>query len=331
MRIFDGMNSIALTGILLSISVGVLVAALVYLAVKSIRESSVEYRHSEQLDQIINGEDETFNLYSPETTEDVSWVVKRVRAWNRTWGKLLSPFSVKFTEENSRAGTTVFVVWLVIALGISIAMRNILAGLILPSIVIGLTFLALRMRTQIESEKMRDQITGFLFALKANVQANETPERALLKVVDTMPSPLYDELIPVKQQILSSVSFSDAMEYLKEHTRSPHLRFLAACMIQASSTGTSLEKQIDTIQHVVVEQQKISDEIGKAVRTSNITMGFATFVIPGTFIATYLIDPTVRDFWFVHPLSWIALIGAVGLYVVGMFFTRKFVNDVKKL
>lgn len=62
--------------------------------------------------------------------------------------------------------------------------------------------------------RLNEQVPSFLSALKSNIQANETPERALVGAIDNTADPLYSELLVVKQYIELG-NFKEAMTILQ--------------------------------------------------------------------------------------------------------------------
>ena len=102
-------------------------------------------------------------------------------------------------------------------------------------------------------------------------------------------------------------------------------------MIQGNNTGSSLDKQLDIIRETIDERKRINETINQSTRSANIGIYGATIIIPGTLIALYIVDERVREYWFVNPQSWIALIIAGAMYAVGIFFARRFVSSVRKL
>ena len=67
---------------------------------------------------------------------------------------------------------------------------------------------------EVKAEKRQsvfdEQIPAFLSLLKSNIQAGETPERALMSAIDETDAPLYDELKTAKA-LIEIGSFQSAL------------------------------------------------------------------------------------------------------------------------
>lgn len=255
-----------------------------------------------------------------------------VYRWNQYWSKLFHESGWgRYGDEDNSAGRDVFVLGLFAMIIVSIITRVVFLGPIIVGMVGAIVVSLVKFKNQREQQKLNEQLPGFLAALKANIQANTTPERALVKVVDDMPSPLYEDLLPAKRQILANTSFTDVIKDLNERTTSKDLKFLCACMIQAVSTGASLESQIGTIQKVLEERQKVNDEINKAVSSAMPSIYIASLAIPLVFFATYFLNDATRQYWFVDPTSWIGLGVVLALWATGIYLSKKSVDSIRNL
>lgn len=272
------------------------------------------------------------DLIATETDEEGSTKVTLVTRWNRYWSERFKAMGwAKYNSKESSAGRDILVVGLLIAVVAGLFIRNIPGGIAIAAVALYVIGSFMKSRSSKQSDVLNAQLPGFLFALKANIQANETPERAVLKVVDNMPKPLYDDLVIVKSRILANSSFRDALEDLASKTSSRDLQFLCACMIQATTTGANLESQITVIQHVLEARRKVSDELAKAIRSAMPAIYIASVVIPGAFIFSLFFDANAANFWFKEPISWAALAGVVAFYTVGVWLSKKLVDNIKNL
>lgn len=308
---------------------GILVVLIVVLIGRNSRAKDPDTNYRGQLDAILNGAEEYEGEFSDGEASEPKF--NFVRKWNETWGANLSEISGQFSPEDSRAGMLVVSIWVAIVALVAIFFNSIIAAIVIATILIFVLHVGLKSRAARKDSNIRHQLTGFLFAMKSNISAAETPERALMKVIDTMPSPLYDELLPAKNQILSNVGFAEAMSNLQEETTSEDLRFLCACMIQATSTGVSLENQIDTILGAVEQKKRTTEEIAQATKSANLSMYASGIIIPAGFIGIYILDERARDYWFVDPTSWIALAVAGIISFIGIRQAKKFVSKVREL
>lgn len=253
--------------------------------------------------------------------------------WTNLWAELFKEMGWTRYEgvARTRAGTDVAVGWLIVAVVSSLVSQNFFIGPVLATVLVFALYLITKNVASKKSDAISDQLPGFLFALKANIQANETPERAILKVVDAMPSPLYDDLLIVRGHILSNSTFKEALLDLKEKTANRDLKFLAACMIQATASGANIEDQIVTIQEVLESRRAVTDEINQAARSASPAIWAASIAIPAAFIAIFFGDPNASGFWFVNPISW-ALLGVIaGLWALGVWLSRRMITQIRNM
>lgn len=285
------------------------------------RKNSSKVAYEQQLNQLIASDDEF--------TTNKSGIFYK---WNQYWNTIFKDSGwVRYNEDASKAGKEAFIFIIIASVVISLLTRNAFLGPMITGIVIVVFINILKMKNERESQRLNEQLPGFLAALKANIQANTTPERAMLKVIDDMPTPLYEDLIVSKQQILANTPFVETIQNLSARTKSKDLKFLCASMLQAVASGASLEDQIETIQNVLERRQKVNDEIKKAINSATPAIYVASVAIPLLFFATYFLNDATREYWFVDPTSWIALIVVIALWVAGILMTKKLVDNIKKL
>lgn len=289
---------------------------------------------------ILKQEEEEFEsdfneIFSSEFEEETGDAPKSglTEKWNKYWKDKTKRAGVtKYAElDSSMPGRDAVIFALIAGALTGIFSLNIAFGFIgfLVAPVIYTMFLGMRIN-QVEAS-LNSQVPPFLAAFKANIQANETAERALIRVIDDIGDPLYSELLPVKRKIQSGTDISDALDDLKERTTSYELRFLCSCIKLASAYGADLEKQIDTIQGVITERQKVTDKLSSAARSARPAMIMGTLIIPIMFFAIYMFYDQAREFWFVDPISWIALLLIGVIYGIGMWITKAMVDNLKKM
>lgn len=244
--------------------------------------------------------------------------------WNKYWNKLFGNLNMV----RRRGGLEIIIIALIVGAILSVFLKNIFSGFGVAVILVAVAAFFLGNTSNKKDIVISKQLPGFIYALKANVEAHNTPEQAFLNIVEDVPEPLYDEIIMVKQGLMASRSFSDSLEDMKETTSSKDLKFLASCLIQATESGGDIKEQLIIIQNILVRQQEVNDEINKGYRTASPVLKVATVLIPGSLIAMIILDESARDFWFKEPMSWILFMIIVVLYVISIVYTR---NQVEKL
>lgn len=277
-------------------------------------------------------DDQLRDLLADENEEEPQTKVTPLGRWNAHWGKLFRGAGIaRYGEDQGHAGRDATLIILAIFAISSILLSNPLTGLAITVVVTVAGTMVMRSLANRKSNALNYQLPGFISALKANIQASDTYERAMLKIVDSMPDPLHSDLVVVKNQLLTGSSFKEALEALSRKTSSRDLQFLTACLIQASESGAQMDGQLTNIQKVLEQRRKVSDEIARAVQSAAPAMVLASVIIPGLFLMTYIIDPGARAFWFVTPLSWAALAAILALYAGGMFMVKRLVDAIKNL
>lgn len=308
--------------IIISAAVSILIVLTIAAVYFRSQQNNSKYIYDDQLNELLD--------YNSE--EEGSTQVTLLTRWNRYWANLFSDLGMKgYNESEATAGRNVALAILLIFGGLYLFFKSLPVALVVTLISTYAVNMGLRSRAAKKTDEISAQLPGFLFALKANIQAQETPERAILKVVDSMPSPLHEDLLIVKQKLLANATFKEALSDLSTRTTSRDLKFLCACMTQAAGSGSSIEPQITAIQKALEERRRVSDEINKAVRSARPSMIMASVTIPGFFVYAMMTDPNAREFWFVTPLSYAILTGVVGLYVLGMWLVKKMVDDIRNL
>ena len=317
-----GINDSPLYLYLIAGGLALLIGLIITVGVFAVQRNSSKTAYDEQLADLI----------ATEAEEAGNTKVTMARRWNHYWSERFKAMGwAKYNDKESSAGRDIIVVGIIIAIAVSVFLKNALAGPPVAALIIYVIGALMKSKANKEADVLNAQLPGFLFALKANIQANETPERAVLKVVDNMPEPLHSDLIIVKNRILANSSFRDALEELAHKTSSKDLQFLCACMIQATGTGANLENQITVIQKVLEARRKVSDELAKAVRSAMPAIWIASVVIPGAFIFSLMADTNAANFWFKDPLSWAALAGVVFFYGLGVWLSKKLVDNIRNL
>lgn len=297
------------------------IALIVYYRIAN-REGMIEY--DKQLAELLyeEADDEEINKQPAKKS--------LITKWNEHWAEGFSILGLeKYGNGPNVAGRNVILVSFIICGILFVLMKNIFLSIFLTILLVYVFNFIIRNRKNKKAEEINAQLPGFLFAMKANIQANETPERSLLKIVDQMPKPLYDELYVVKQRILANSTFSSAITELETKTSSRDLKFLCACMKQAAESGANMEQQITVIQDVLVQRQKVTNEIQQAVSAASPAIWLASITIPAVFVITTLFDSNAKAFWFKEPISWAILAVVIMLYALGIWLSRKFVDNIK--
>lgn len=184
-------------------------------------------------------------------------------------------------------------------------------------------------RIRKKEELFESQIPGFLSSLKSNIQANETPERALINAIDNTQRPLYDELI-IAKQLIQAGTFTSALGTLRKKTYNPTLKFLCSCIELAAKVGTNLEAQIEIIEVMLENRSSLKRKLASAEAENKPLLFVSAGIIPFVFIFTYFMNEQARSFWFVNPWSYLVFFGICLIYISAVYFANKLIDKVGK-
>lgn len=309
--------------VLVAVGISILIGFLMVFLLNFVNKKDKNKAYRELLDDVLVYDDEDDEIELRET-----WLQR----WDKYWTERFKAVNTeKYSENPTIAGREAMFLSIGLGVVISLVVRNPIAGIFVAVVVLYILAISLKNIADKNAMKLDHQLPGFLAALKANVQANETPERAILKITDTMPSPLREELNIAKQSIQASNKFSDALLELKTRTKSKNLAFLCSCIIQANNSGANLEKQIGVIEEILRNRREINDSINREVRATTPAIWLSSLIIPGVFVLTLFMSPESREFWFKDPISWVALGGVIVLYLLGIWLTKRLTDAVRNL
>lgn len=312
--------------LLLPITVGLGATAIVcligFLLYSAFKPATKDVDYIDQLDEMLS-EDED------KVSDEDSIVTK----WNRYWGRLLGESEISRYElgEDEMAGREALIALVGVFFLSLLLIRNIFLALLIVAVVWYVVIFYIRTTTYRKTKAIDEQLPGLLFSIKSNLQAGDTNERALMGVVDSMPSPLREELIVGRNILLANGTFKDALEAMRADTTSKDLKFLCACMIQASTSGSSMIMQLDNIQKVLEARREVANEIDVAVKAVSPALWLAGLVIPVMFVVSYFMDTAARGFWFQGTVAWIGFFAVVALYIIGLIMTKNQVDKVRNI
>lgn len=176
---------------------------------------------------------------------------------------------------------------------------------------------------------MEKQLPNLISGMRANLQANLTPQQAILSQVDEIPAPLGDELKILRQEVNVNVPLETALTNLSNRVPSREIKFLVSSVKIAISSGVDLEPQLQTIQGIIVQRTKIANHLAAAVASVQPSIYVAAIAIPAGFLFSYASSEQNKIFWgTTNGLIGLAVIGF--LYVIGLFLARKLVQKVEK-
>lgn len=174
---------------------------------------------------------------------------------------------------------------------------------------------------------MEEQIPAFVATFKANIQANQHSQNAMIRAIDNTASPLYDELAYAKA-IMEAGDFRAGIIALRHSTDNETLRQLASCIELASASGSNIESQLEIIEEIIADKQAIERKKKLGINENRPLFIVSALFVPVSFIGSYFLSDMHRDYWFNSTGSWIVLIGVILTMAIATYATWKIIQKV---
>lgn len=207
--------------------------------------------------------------------------------------------------------------------------KNLGIGIVPCLTIIPIIDFILETKLNSKKEVFNTQIPSFLSMLKSNLQAAETPDRALRNAIDLTESPLYDELKTTKT-LSETSTFQNALENLKKTTSNETLKFLANCFSLAAETGGDLEEQVVIIEEIVNRKRALTRQVDIAAQNHKPTILVGMVTIPSMFIYLYSANEFARNYWFTSISSWALFLLTVFVVGTSVYMMNKIIQNLKK-
>lgn len=227
------------------------------------------------------------------------------------------------------AGRNVIIVAVLVALFCLLVLPY---GVIIAVVAVAATPLLARIffnsLAQRRAQRMDRQLPLLLTQMISNLQANSTPQQALLSVVDEIPSPLGEELNILRDDLTVGMSVSAALQRLASRVPSREMKFLVSSIEIASIAGSDLEPQLYSIAEILERRQDAAAKLKSAISEISLTLWAAAIVVPGAAIVSF-VNKDNTDFW----LSLQGLIAAGAgllLYAGSLITSRVIIQGIKK-
>lgn len=177
---------------------------------------------------------------------------------------------------------------------------------------------------------MDKQLPNLLSGIRANLQANLTPQQAIVNQAKEIPAPLGDELKVLVEEMQVSITLDTALRNFGQRVPSREVQFLVSAFRIAIQSGADLDPLVETIQKIVVQRNRIANALATAVAKVQPSIWVTGLMIPLAFLWSFTSSPENQEFWMSFPMGiLIAGICAV-FYVVGLVIAAKLVDRIKK-
>lgn len=175
---------------------------------------------------------------------------------------------------------------------------------------------------------MNEQIPAFISTFKANIQANQHAQNAMINAINNTASPLYDELARPKA-IMEAGDFRPGIISLRMNTENETLRQLASCIELASASGSNIEEQIEIIEEIIQDKQRIERKKKLGVNENKPLFFVAAAFVPISFFGSYFLSDMHKNYWFSTTTSYLILIGIIILMALSSWATWKIIQKVE--
>jgi tight adherence protein B len=177
---------------------------------------------------------------------------------------------------------------------------------------------------------MDKQLPQLLSGLRANLQANLTPQQAFINQAKDFPAPLGDELRLMVDEMSLGVTLDQALQNFSSRVSSKEIKFLVSSTRIAISSGADLDPQLAIIQRIVVERTQVANLLAAAVAKAQPSIWVTGIMIPAGVLFSFYSSEENRAFWLSFPAGLIALAFVGAAYAIGLFIARKQVDGIKK-
>lgn len=294
----------------------VMAALLIYILTNSVKKKKNESEFDKQLGYSINPE--------IKYEDEESFMTKQLRKLPEL---LIKAEVVKPTTTIEQIQKKMLLVGVVAFTIVTLLSKNPIAGFI-PLIFLYVGALAFAL-LKISKKKalMNEQIPAFVSTFKANIQANQHAQNAMINAINNTASPLYDELA-ISKSIMEAGDFRPGIVSLRMNTENETLRQMASCIELASVSGANIEGQLEIIEEIIQDKQKIERKKKLGINENKPLFFVAAAFVPVSFFGSYFMSDMHRNYWFTTPLSYAVVIGVVIAMLISSWATWKVIQKV---
>jgi Flp pilus assembly protein TadB len=250
------------------------------------------------------------------------------KGWVGYWYRLALDAGYKPENKSGPSYIALIAPIVLFAIGFLVWPRDVIAGIAFAAAALVALRLIFRTMATRRIRTLDKQLPNLLSGLRASLQANLTPQQAILQQAEEFKAPLGDELRILRNELSVNIPLDTALNNLAYRIPSREVKFLVAAMRIAISSGSDLDSLIATIQNIVVQRQRIADRLASAVAEVQPAILVSGIMIPAALAFSYFSSASNKAFWD----SGFGLIGVIIvaiLYAAGLFISKKQVDRVK--
>lgn len=205
--------------------------------------------------------------------------------------------------------------------------RNPLGGLLPVVFLYAGIFIFAQYRISKQRSLMNEQIPAFVSIFKANIQANQHAQNAMINAIDNTAVPLFDELSRPRS-IMEAGDFRSGIVSLRMNTENETLRQMASCIELASASGSNIEEQIEIIEEIIKDKQSLERKKRLGVNENKPLFFVAALMVPISFIGSYFISDLHKEYWFTTTFSYVVIIGIIILMAFTSWLTWRIIKKI---
>lgn len=307
--------------LILNIAFALLAAVCVFFLALGIARVATKNKESEEFSAILSS-----ITRSEVEMDDADRGLPKEKSWTGTWLRLAFDAGWK-PETVSTPSRLVLGTMLFAFIGGSLILNPIIGLALALASIFGIRIFFLT-KAKARRKMMESQLPNLINGMRANLQANLTPQMAILSQVDEIPSPLGDELKILRQEINVNIPLGTALTNLSYRVPSREIKFLVSSIKTAVESGVDLDPQLIIIQDIITQRTKIANQLASAVASVQPSILVAAVAIPAGFLFSFYSNEENQKFWF-SPMGWLALAAIGFMYAIGLFLARLLVKKVE--
>lgn len=251
------------------------------------------------------------------------------KSWTGFWYYKAEKAGIRYDSPATPSNIASAIVVIAGAIGGFVIPANIMGAIALPLGGLVLYYFYYASASNKRVKQIELSLPNLLAGLRANLQSNMTPDRALQAMADETEGPLGEELQLFKNDVMLNVSLDDALDRLGERINSSELKFLISSIKLAIKSGVDLDPQIAIIQKIVKQRGRIKSALSIAIAQVQPVMIITIAIIPLGYLYSVSSSEDNSDFWLTTGAGFIATALVVVLYVAGIFVTRSQIAKVR--
>jgi Flp pilus assembly protein TadB len=252
------------------------------------------------------------------------------KTWSGYWYALSARSGTEFTKPTT-PGTLAMGSALFLGLaGFLVYPGDLLGGVAgVAAALIGLRFYFVAASNK-RLRSMEKQLPQLLSGIRANLQANLTPQQAITSQAKEITAPLGDELKKLTEEMSVGIALDEALQNLATRVPSREIKFLVSAIRIAIASGADLAPLVEKIEHIVIQRQNIANKLASAVAKVQPAIGVTGIMIPAAYFYSFYSTDDNRAYWTSIPVGLITTAIVAALYALGLFIAKKQVDRVKE-